>query len=1313
MQKINVRELLRLDSEKKVRPLHIVLANRGQNKIGEIDNIFNVNYHPTLTGADEFTFNVYKKVNGKECRLWHQLKQRKLIWVKEYDEWFQIAVQIDDSERVVKKIITATSLCEAELSQRNIQAEINTESDISREDYTSPTIFYDEVAPDNSLLNRVLKDKGSDYTIKHVDYTLNNIQRSFSIDTNIYDFFTGTLATEVGCLFLFNSSDRGIYVYDMETTCLDCGYRSDEEFTVCPKCGKTHLHLPYGKDTSILIDKNNLGSGINLSVDNDSVKNCFNVIGGDDAVNATLRNINPNGSNQIYYFDEDTRSDMPTEMTDKIDSYNIMYDEYTNTKEFSINQDEVTKYNAIVNNIKSLYPKTTYELLQSSYVGFSNLTTIYYDSLDLSLYLESGMMPTWDIAETTAEKQLALLTTANLSPVAVQDVSKISVYTANNTVLAMAKTLINTSLYKVEIIDSSIQSQDWKGKFKISSYSVEDDTAENTDFIGVKINDDYKMYINQSVDRAMKKFNDTDINNIFAITELDKFKSELKKYSVNRLTSFDSAYQTALDVLIKQGTSSESSDLHDEFYLPYFNKKAAIESELQTREQEIKTVTGVQDYLQNLMSAIQDSLNFKKYMGTDLWKLFLSYMREDNYSNENYISDGLSNSELIALCKELLESASKELVKSGEKQYSITATLHNLLLMKDEDGNCVFEAILDDFTLGNFIRCKIDGTVYRMRLIDINIDYSNISQLTVTFSEVTKIGSSIKEQTTNLVKQVTSMATTYSSVKKQADKGEKANYSFEKLQKEGLDSAQYNIFNTDSTFVLDNHGLLGRNYDDVNDSYSDEQVRLNGSDIIFTTDNWKSTELAIGKQKYTLNGNTHEEYSVNAKTVIGGKVISGDIYSANYTTDDKGNLIKGTHFDLTNGSFGVADGKISYDNTLGKLKIKDVAIDWSSSSNPSVDNIEGLDDKLNDITETIDENLSKKYSTTTQMNSAIAKSAEGIKSQVSKTYTTKTEFADLKIGGRNLFLNSLTWKNAFFSNDGVTIDGEVAYMSQAAIPKSTPISVEIGEVYTVSYDVKADVTTSVTPLYDSSMLLDFWDESNSRVTYIYATTCTLTNDWKRFIFTFTVPDNNSIKTLSLGLRNTNAIANVYFKRIKLEKGNKSTDWTPAPEDDVENIYDAKKSVSDDLANYKNENKNKFNEISGNIAGLSGSIETLNTNYSEVKQSADSLTANFYQQNTTIVELDGKITKTDNNISAMIRQSIDGIEIGRNDNGSKTKVELSTTKIEFSDENSIVASINSGKFSGKDMELEESGSFKMGSQIWLRRGNGHLCLKALG
>ena len=108
-----------------------------------------------------------------------------------------------------------------------------------------------------------------------------------------------------------------------------------------------------------------------------------------------------------------------------------------------------------------------------------------------------------------------------------------------------------------------------------------------------------------------------------------------------------------------------------------------------------------------------------------------------------------------------------------------------------------------------------------------------------------------------------------------------------------------------------------------------------------------------------------------------------------------------------------------------------------------------------------------------------------------------------------------------------------------------------------------------------------------------------------------------------------------------------------------------------------------------------------------------MTANFYQQNTTIVELDGKITKTDNNISAMIRQSIDGIEIGRNDNGSKTKVELSTTKIEFSDENSIVASINSGKFSGKDMELEESGSFKMGSQIWLRRGNGHLCLKALG
>ena len=58
----------------------------------------------------------------------------------------------------------------------------------------------------------------------------------------------------------------------------------------------------------------------------------------------------------------------------------------------------------------------------------------------------------------------------------------------------------------------------------------------------------------------------------------------------------------------------------------------------------------------------------------------------------------------------------------------------------------------------------------------------------------------------------------------------------------------------------------------------------------------------------------------------------------------------------------------------------------------------------------------------------------------------------------------------------------------------------------------------------------------------------LTSDWQRITYSFTVPSNKNIKYLSVGLRNTASITNVYFKKLKVELGNKATDWTPAPED---------------------------------------------------------------------------------------------------------------------------------------------------------------------
>lgn len=918
MQKINIKELLRLKRDGlSVRPLHFILGNKNLEKIGEIVNIpiDTVTYHPQFNGSDELDFTVYKKKDGKIEQYWDKIVDFKSLYIKEYNEWFEITVTVDESEAETKKIIKGISLCEAELSQIILDdIEINTEDDIARKEYVEPTIIWDENKPERSLLHRVF-EKTPNYTIKHVDSTLKDIQRSFSVDgTSIYDFCTSTLSQEIGCIFIFDSNERGVYVYDAETCCLDCDYRSEDSFTECPICHSTNIKASYGKDTSILIDKSNLGTGITLTSNIDSVKNCFRVIGGDDLINATIKNVNPNGSNYFYYFNEDMMNDMPQELQNKITSYNEMLIEYSTNKTFSIESSLVEQYNEIISYIRTYYTDTKYNEIQPSYRGWNNIISVYYDSIDLYSYLNSSMMPTWKQQDKTAKSQLALITTANLSPVSVIDVSNISIFTANNAVLAMAKALVDTSIYKVEIIDksSSLASQTWKGKFRLTNYSDSDDTAENDNYISVEINDDFISYTNQRVDKIMAKVNDQGLIDIYKIDDLNKFKTELHKYSAQRLVSYESAFQSAIDILIQQGVASNSSDLHDSVYLPYYNKLTAIQSELSYRNTQIDTINAVQKYLSDMIDRVHSDTDFQNYIGTDLWKIFVSYRREDDYSNDNYVSDGLTNEEIVQKVNELITVAKKELIKSGEKQYTISGSIQNLLLILDKDGNRVFEPILDDFTLGNFIRTKIDGKIYIMRLSDITINYSDLSNLSVIFSDVYKIGSPTINKVSEILSKVQSMSSSYSTTIKQAEQGEKANNTFSKIQEEGLNSALYNIRNSNSTAVFDEHGILIRSYDDILDDYTDEQLRETHNEIVFTTDKWKSAITAIGKQRYILNGNTYEEYGVNSQFVIAGKIISGDIYSGNYTTDSSGNCITGTHINLNDGSFTFAGGKLKY-----------------------------------------------------------------------------------------------------------------------------------------------------------------------------------------------------------------------------------------------------------------------------------------------------------------------------------------------------------------------------------------------------------------
>ena len=672
----------------------LILSHKDGRKIGQLV-AESIVVRGSMINPSEISFNVRKFLNGEKNIYWDKIVDLKLLWYKEADLWFEIRVQTDESNETIKSI-SCTQLGQAELSQIKLfDVEINTENDIARDDYLIPTVLYNKDHPEASLLDRIM-EKAKHYSIIHVDETIANIQRTFTFnDISICDAFK-KIAEEINCLFVFHSNSdengriqRSISVYDLESNCNKCGHRG--EFTsICPECGSLDINEGYGEDTTIFVTADELGENLQFTTDVDAVKNCFKLIAGDDLMTATVRNCNPNGTDYIWYISEDMKKDMSKELIEKLESYDVLLNAYQNDYVVDIDSSILEQYNKLVKKYQ-VYNEDLQSIL-TPIKGYPALMTAVYNTIDLSLFLESALMPDASMSDTSAEEQARLITAEALSPVSVTDVSNISLATANSVVLSMAKIIID-SRYRVKVNDSSLESQIWTGSFIITNYSDEEDTAISST-VTIEINDDYEGFVQQKLNKAVKEKNtdNLSITGLFKL-EYDVFCEELKKYSLNCLTSFHDACQACIDILIEQGVADSATwsgsdpNLYNDLYDPYYQKLKAIESELKIRQDEINLIDGVYDldgvliqsglytYLNDVKDEIQKELDFQNYLGNVLWLEFCAYRREDKYSNDNYISDGLSNIEIFEKALEFIKVAKNELYKSAELQHSISCSL--------------------------------------------------------------------------------------------------------------------------------------------------------------------------------------------------------------------------------------------------------------------------------------------------------------------------------------------------------------------------------------------------------------------------------------------------------------------------------------------------------------------------------------------------------------------------------------------------------------------------------------------------------------
>lgn len=909
---------IKFDSANRPENPTLILEKANQEAICVLNTATNIRFKDNLNSYAEISFKIHKSFNGKTFHFWDNLKDFKTVYAPEWRKRFQIRVDVNQSTDILKSI-TGVSLYENDLSQKNLyEVEINTESDIKRDDYV-PTIFYDDKNTKASLLHRVLRDKAFYFKIVHVDESLKKIQRTFSFNgISIYDALQ-EIAEEIHCLFVFGEpDDTGNYwtisAYDLESYCNDCGYRGEFD-NECPKCKSTRIDKGYGEDTTIFISDENLANEITYTTDVDSVKNCFRLEAGDDIMTAAVINSNPSGSQYLWLIPDYMKEDMSDGLVSKIDSYDKDYAYYQNEYMTTLDATLSKKYNDLIEKYK-IYNKDL-SSIASQIKGYQGIVKAYYDTIDFGGYLKHSLMPSIEMSQTTAQKQAALLTVANLSPVSIENVKYISLATANSAILNYAKVYIDTAKYQVKVKSSSISDTIWTGVLTVTSWGDEKDTADTVS-LRIVFNDNYENFLKQKIDKILAKEEKDDLSiiGLFKKNDVD-FNAELKKYSLSYLQIFYDSCEACLNILIEQGvadknkwnsSSDPEGDLYTKMYLPYRNKSSYISQEIQLRENEINIILGKYDENNKLLNKgmqsillekknyISDKLNFQKYLG-EYWAEFSKFRREDTWKNENYISDGLDNTEIFKKAKEFLEAAKKDLYKSSTLQHSISTDLKNLLILPG------FEPLKENFALGNWLRIMIDNKVYKLRLISYEIDYDEIGKIDVEFSDVTHILGVISD-IQSILKQSKSMSTSYHSVKHQAEQGEQSNETVKDWAEKGLDATVTKIVNSadNQDIVYDRHGLLLRKKDDISETYSPEQFKLINSTLAMTNDNWKTCKVGIGKFEYLdpRDNQYKTGYGVIADKLVGNLILSKEIGIYNesgnltFTTDGLG-ITNGTN----------------------------------------------------------------------------------------------------------------------------------------------------------------------------------------------------------------------------------------------------------------------------------------------------------------------------------------------------------------------------------------------------------------------------------
>lgn len=340
----------------------------------------------------------------------------------------------------------------------------------------------------------------------------------------------------------------------------------------------------------------------------------------------------------------------------------------------------------------------------------------------------------------------------------------------------------------------------------------------------------------------------------------------------------------------------------------------------------------------------------------------------------------------------------------------------------------------------------------------------------------------------------------------------------------------------------------------------------------------------------------------------------------------------------------------SWGNFSGTLKIRNVIVSRIKAIETRMSSAEtSIRQNANDISlratnvqlEQAKKDINGKfadYSTTSEMNSAIKVKADSITQEVSKTYTKQTDFNSLYIGGRNLALTTSNAYSSGYSNfsgiqntcvftanvltDGLNVGDTITVR---ILYKYTNIVPTAGQTALVWLQGQGNVTGWYSGAFPGSSSIAI--SGSGEYEFLY--TATINSDHLKNSYWDTMFRHDYVQS-----------GTVQWKMYKVEKGNRHSEWSPAPEDTstaITKVEQTATSIRADLKNTQGDVSSLQATASGlqkSISNAQGDINTMKSDATTMKTRISNAEGDITTLKSTASGLSTKITNTQGDINTL-------------------------------------------------------------------------------